>query len=65
MEDKSAQMDECVQEMKKVHKRTQNEVQEQLEESRRKCSRMERENAQLKSKLETMKQVEEQNDQKN
>uniref|UniRef100_A0A914IBU5 Myosin motor domain-containing protein n=1 Tax=Globodera rostochiensis TaxID=31243 RepID=A0A914IBU5_GLORO len=53
LEDKSAQMEECVQELKRAHKRSQNEVQEHLEECRRKCLRMDTENAQLKCKLES------------
>lgn len=52
LEDKGAEMEECVAELRRTHKRGQTELQEQLEEMRRKGMRMEAENAQLRCKLE-------------
>nr|CAD2196500.1 unnamed protein product [Meloidogyne enterolobii] len=52
LEDKQAEMDECVCELKKAHKRIQTELQQQLDDWRRKGLRLETENAQLKGKLE-------------
>ncbi|KAL7078764.1 hypothetical protein ACQ4LE_002008, partial [Meloidogyne hapla] len=52
LEDKQAEMDECVCELKKAHKRIQTELQTQLDDWRKKGLRLETENAQLKGKLE-------------
>ncbi|KAF7634873.1 Myosin motor domain-containing protein [Meloidogyne graminicola] len=52
LEDKQAEMDECVNELKKAHKRMQTELQQQLDDLRKKSFGLERENAQLKGKLE-------------
>jgi len=52
LEDKTAEMEDCVAELKKMHKASLNELQTKLDELRRKCMRLETENAQQKARLE-------------
>lgn len=45
-------MDNCIAELKKIHKNSQNELQNQLEEYKRKCIKLESEIKQQKTKIE-------------
>uniref|UniRef100_A0A915E3Y0 Myosin motor domain-containing protein n=1 Tax=Ditylenchus dipsaci TaxID=166011 RepID=A0A915E3Y0_9BILA len=53
LEDKTAEMDDCIGELKKIHKASQQQLQTQLEELRRKIMKLEMENKQQKCKLES------------
>ena len=46
------EMDDCVAELKKIHKQSQTELQNQLDEWRRKALKFEADNAQIKCRLE-------------
>lgn len=52
-EDKTDEMDNCIAELKKIHKNSQTMLQDQLDEYKRKCLKLEGENKQQKVKLET------------